>query len=58
MKTPTSAYRMSRQTKRILSTMLDSEERSVFKRYMIDAELTAAIREKPKAKADQAETKE
>lgn len=55
-RTPTSSYRMSRQTKRVLSTMLDPQDRSVFKRYMIDAELTPKTI--PKAKADQTETKE
>ena len=44
-------YRMSGQTKRILSTILDPVERNRYKNAMIDAEITAATpykSEKPK----------
>jgi hypothetical protein len=36
-------YRMSAQTKRFASTILDPHKRGEYKRAMIDAELSAAI---------------
>ena len=36
-------YRMSGQTKRILSTIADKVERNRYKNAMIDAQLTASI---------------
>ena len=44
-------YRMSGQTKRILSTILDKVERNRYKNAMIDAELTAATPYKSEKKS-------
>lgn len=38
---PNSTYKMSKQTKRFLTTIVDPIKRSQFKRMMIDAELAA-----------------
>lgn len=51
---PTSTYKMSKQLKTLLSGELDAEQKAVFKKLMIDAELTALIKPKT-AKAEKAE---
>jgi hypothetical protein len=40
---PSATYRMSKQTKRSLATIVDPQQRAAQKRIMIQAELAAAI---------------
>lgn len=51
MTKPTSTFRLSKQTKTMMSFIPNDQERHQFKRMMIDAELSA--KERPKSnKAD------
>lgn len=43
---PTAAYKMSKATKRGLNSILDAHQRGAWKRAMINAELSAAVRPK------------
>ena len=43
---PTAAFRLSKQTKRFMCTILNPVERHEFKNAMIRAELAAAVRPK------------
>ena len=43
---PTSAFRLSKQTKRFMCTIIDPVERHAYKNSMIQAELAAAVRPK------------
>lgn len=48
---PTSTFRLSKTVKRMMSFIVDDQQRHQYKRMMIDAQLTASI--KPKTtKAD------
>jgi len=40
---PNKTFKLSKQTKRFMATMIDPEQRNAFKRAMIQAELAAAI---------------
>lgn len=40
---PTSTYKMSKSSKRILAKITDREVHSAFKRFIINAELSAAV---------------
>ena len=58
---PTASFKLSRQTKRFMCTILDPEQRNAFKRAMIQAELAALIqpkREKKTRLPNQKETEE
>jgi hypothetical protein len=58
---PTASFKLSRQTKRFMCTILDPEQRNAFKRAMIQAELAALIqpkREKKTRLPNQQETEE
>ena len=53
---PNKTFKLSKQTKRFMATMINADERNAFKRAMIQAELAAAIvpkREKPRRDAPQ-----
>ena len=43
---PTAAFRLSKQTKRFMCTIIDPVERHAYKNAMIQAELAAAVRPK------------
>jgi hypothetical protein len=53
MMTPTSTYKMSKATKRGLALILDPHKRGAWKRAMIDAELSAAVRPREKKSRNQ-----
>jgi hypothetical protein len=40
---PNKTFKLSKQTKRFMATMINADERNAFKRAMIQAELAAAI---------------
>jgi hypothetical protein len=48
MLTPTSSYKMTKQTKRSLALIIDPHQRGVQRRMMIQAELASQIRVKEK----------
>jgi len=43
---PTASFRLSKQTKRFMTTILNPVERHAYKNAMIQAELAAAVRPK------------
>jgi hypothetical protein len=51
----TAAYKMSKPTKLILAGIVDAEIRGKFKRAMISAELSAAIRPKTRKERQEAD---
>jgi hypothetical protein len=51
----TAAYKMSKPTKLILAGIVDAEIRGKFKRAMISAELSAAIRPKTRRERQEAD---
>jgi hypothetical protein len=53
MMTPTSTYKMSKSTKRGLALILDPIKRGTWKRAMINAELSAAVRPREKKSRNQ-----
>jgi hypothetical protein len=58
---PTASFKLSKQSKRFMCTILDPEQRNAFKRAMIQAELAALIqpkREKKPRLPNQPETEE
>ena len=40
---PNKTFKLSKQTKRFMATMVNADQRNAFKRSMIQAELAAAI---------------
>jgi hypothetical protein len=58
---PTASFKLSKQSKRFMCTILDPEQRNAFKRAMIQAELAALIQPKREKKTrfpNQPETEE
>lgn len=47
MTKPTSTFKMKKQTKRFMATIVDPVKRAEFKRIMIDAQLQSEIRSRP-----------
>ena len=56
MTKPNSTFRLSKQTKTMMSFIVDDQARHQFKRMMIDAELTA--KERPKSNKTDREARE
>lgn len=50
---PTSNFKMKKQTKRFMSTIVDPVKRALFKKMMIDAQLQSEI--KPKTSKNERE---
>jgi hypothetical protein len=43
---PTATFKLSKQTKRFMATIIDNHKRGEYKRAMIDAQLQASIQPK------------
>lgn len=46
--TPTSTFKMNKQTKRFMTRLVNVEQRNQFKRMMIDAQLCSEVKPKEK----------
>jgi HEPN domain-containing protein len=49
---PTSTFKLSKQNKRFLATVVDAHARGHYKRMLIDAQLASEIKIKDKKSAD------